>query len=133
MADKISRLEKLYQEMVNDFHIDIMNLHEKKFQIINAKIKWCKILVDEEKRLRRLQETVDQMIDMYIDKNKSQRGGELKAKLDAENVEDIVKLRKEIIREKDIIRFLTLAMDTTVKPANWDLKNIIEAQKLENV
>ena len=97
---KISKLEKLYNEAQEDFKLTQLNLSEKTKEMPAIKNKWIFLYTMEQKRLAKMEETRDTMIEMFVQANSGQRGGEFKAKLDATKQEDILALetRAEIQR-----------------------------------
>ena len=128
---KISKLEKLYNEAQEDFKLTQLNLSEKTKEMPAIKNKWIFLYTMEQKRLAKLEETRDTMIEMFVQANSGQRGGEFKAKLDATKQEDILALENKISNQKDVIRFLDLIMQNQIKTITWDVKNAIDHLKLE--
>lgn len=128
---KISKLEKLYNEAQEDFKLTQLNLSEKTKEMPTIKNKWIFLYTMEQKRLAKLEETRDTMIEMFVQANSGQRGGEFKAKLDATKQEDILALENKISNQKDVIRFLDLIMQNQIKTITWDVKNAIDHLKLE--
>lgn len=130
---KLSKLEKLYSEAQADFNLTALNLSDKTRMAPSLKNKWCFRLVSEEKLLRKLEDTCNKMIDMYVEANKLNPGGIVKAKINADKQEEIQKVQKQIIMQKDVLRFLQLILDNQVKTYTWDIKNAIEQTKLESM
>ena len=128
---KISKLEKLYNEAQEDFKLTQLNLSEKTKEMPAIKNKWIFLYTMEQKRLAKMEETRDTMIEMFVQANSGQRGGEFKAKLDATKQEDILALENKISNQKDVIRFLDLIMQNQIKTITWDVKNAIDHLKLE--
>lgn len=128
---KLSKLEKLYNEAQEDFKLTQLNLSEKTKEIPAIKNKWIFLYTMEQKRLAKMEETRDTMIEMFVQANSGQRGGEFKAKLDATKQEDILALENKISNQKDVIRFLDLIMQNQIKTITWDVKNAIDHLKLE--
>lgn len=128
---KISKLEKLYNEAQEDFKLTQLNLSEKTKEMPAIKNKWIFLYAMEQKRLAKMEETRDTMIEMFVQANSGQRGGEFKAKLDATKQEDILALENKISNQKDVIRFLDLIMQNQIKTITWDVKNAIDHLKLE--
>ncbi len=128
---KISKLEKLYNEAQEDFKLTQLNLSEKTKEMPAIKNKWIFLYTMEQKRLAKLEEARDTMIEMFVQANSGQRGGEFKAKLDATKQEDILALENKISNQKDVIRFLDLIMQNQIKTITWDVKNAIDHLKLE--
>ena len=112
---KISKLEKLYNEAQEDFKLTQLNLSEKTKEMPAIKNKWIFLYTMEQKRLTKMEETRDTMIEMFVQANSGQRGGEFKAKLDATKQEDILALENKISNQKDVIRFLDLIMQNQIK------------------
>lgn len=128
---KISKLEKLYNEAQEDFKLTQLNLSEKTKEMPAIKNKWIFLYTMEQKRLAKMEEARDTMIEMFVQANSGQRGGEFKAKLDATKQEDILALENKISNQKDVIRFLDLIMQNQIKTITWDVKNAIDHLKLE--
>ena len=128
---KLSKLEKLYNEAQEDFKLTQLNLSEKTKEMPAIKNKWIFLYTMEQKRLAKMEETRDTMIEMFVQANSGQRGGEFKAKLDATKQEDILALENKSSNQKDIIRFLDLIMQNQIKTITWDVKNAIDHLKLE--
>lgn len=128
---KISKLEKLYNEAQEDFKLTQLNLSEKTKEMPTIKNKWIFLYTMEQKRLAKMEEARDTMIEMFVQANSGQRGGEFKAKLDATKQEDILALENKISNQKDVIRFLDLIMQNQIKTITWDVKNAIDHLKLE--
>ena len=128
---KLSKLEKLYNEAQEDFKLTQLNLSEKTKEMPTIKNKWIFLYTMEQKRLAKLEEARDTMIEMFVQANSGQRGGEFKAKLDATKQEDILALENKISNQKDVIRFLDLIMQNQIKTITWDVKNAIDHLKLE--
>lgn len=128
---KISKLEKLYNEAQEDFKLTQLNLSEKTKEMPAIKNKWIFLYTMEQKRLAKMEETRDTMIEMFVQANSGQHGGEFKAKLDATKQEDILALENKISNQKDVIRFLDLIMQNQIKTITWDVKNAIDHLKLE--
>lgn len=128
---KISKLEKFYNEAQEDFKLTQLNLSEKTKEMPTIKNKWIFLYTMEQKRLAKMEEARDTMIEMFVQANSGQRGGEFKAKLDATKQEDILALENKISNQKDVIRFLDLIMQNQIKTITWDVKNAIDHLKLE--
>ena len=128
---KLSKLEKLYNEAQEDFKLTQLNLSEKTKEMPAIKNKWIFLYTMEQKRLAKMEETRDTMIEMFVQANSGQRGGEFKAKLDATKQEDILALENKISNQKDVIRFLDLIMQNQIKTITWDVKNAIDHLMLE--
>lgn len=128
---KLSKLEKLYNEAQEDFKLTQLNLSEKTKEMPAIKNKWIFLYTMEQKRLAKMEEARDTMIEMFVQANSGQRGGEFKAKLDATKQEDILALENKISNQKDVIRFLDLIMQNQIKTITWDVKNAIDHLKLE--
>ena len=128
---KLSKLEKLYNEAQEDFKLTQLNLSEKTKEMPAIKNKWIFLYTMEQKRLAKMEEARDTMIEMFVQANSGQRGGEFKDKLDATKQEDILALENKISNQKDVIRFLDLIMQNQIKTITWDVKNAIDHLKLE--
>ena len=130
---KPSKLEKLFEEAKNDFNLSVLNISDKTREVPALKNKWCFKIITEEKLLKKMEDTLEQMVDMYIEANRGKPGGAARAQLTANKQEDIAKLQKQISQQKEILRFLQLLLDNQIKTYTWDIKNAIEQQKLENL
>ncbi len=130
---KKSKLEKLYEEAQKDFNLSVLNLSDKTFESPMVKTRWCFKLASEEKLLKKMNDTLDEMVAMYVEAHRGQRGGEYKAEHDANKQEDILKLRKQIEIQKDCIRFIQLVVDKNVSQFTWDVKNALQSRQLESM
>jgi hypothetical protein len=80
-----------------------------------------------------MEDTLEEMVNMYIEAHKGRPGGAIRAQLNVNEQEDISKLKKQIVMQKDVIRFLQLILDNQIKTYTWDIKNAIEQRKLESI
>lgn len=132
-SKKITKLEKLYEEAKQDFNLTILNISEKSREVPALKNKWCFKIVNEEKLLKKMEDTLEEMVNMYIEAHRGKPGGAIRAQLNVNEQEDISKLKKQIVMQKDVIRFLQLILDNQIKTYTWDIKNAIEQRKLESI
>jgi gas vesicle protein len=129
--NKLSKLDKLYAEYQEDFRVDQLNLREKALESPMLRVKWMHMLVTEEKLLRKMEDALDKEIESYSKETLGVNKHIYSAKLSANSSDTVIKIKKVIQEQKDIIRFLTLCVEKGISSYNFELKNIIDVLKLE--
>lgn len=125
------KLNKIYSEIVEDFKLTIVNFTEKSRECPGLKSKWFYRLTVEESLLKKLEEKLQLSISKYVAENSTNRTGSYRAQNDAQNDESVIVLKKQIKWQKEVIRFMQMAIDKTVAPFGFDVKNVIESRKME--
>jgi len=100
------RMKTLNDEAQEDFHLDDYGLKETTLKAPNIKIKWNRILNEEQKLLKVIENKRDdykrQLLDTKFDINCAQFKKELELESDA----GVIKFKKAIGNQKDVIRFV---------------------------
>jgi len=126
------RMKLLNNEALEDFRIEDFNLKEKTFEAPNVKIKWIRILAEEQRLLAVLDEKTEEVKAAIMKERFSMQSvNQFKKELELDKAPEMVKMKKAISSQRDIIRFV----EGIVKVAHgygFDIKNCVDIVKLEN-
>jgi len=124
------RMHSLNAEAESDFHLDDYGLKETTLKAPNIKIKWNRILAEEQKLLKLLEKKSSdyrcQLMDSKFDINVAQ----FKKELEIEKDDGILKFKVAIENQKDVIRFVEGIVRIS-QGFGYDIKNVIDIIRLE--
>lgn len=124
------RMKKLNAEALEDFQLDDYTLKEKSLASPNIKIKWTRILAEEQKLLKVLDSKMDEYKKKLLDTKFDVNVAQFKKEIAIDGDEGIVKFKKAIENQKDVIRFVEGILKIA-QGFGYDLKNAIDIVKLE--
>ena len=126
------KLEQIFNEIQKDFALSVLNVAEKAKLCPTIKSTWIYRLVREEAYLKKLKDLHADMIAQITSlKKKNNNFSMIKEKIESIKQEDILTVNKQITEQEEVVKFLRLALDTTIKGFSFDIKNVIEQTKLE--
>lgn len=124
------RISALNSEAVEDFQLDDYTLKEKSLASPNIKIKWTRILAEEQKLLK----TIERARDDYKRKLYTEKFDievpQFKKDIAVDGDEGILKYKEALEAQKDVIRFVEGILKIALG-FGFDLKNAIDIVKLE--
>lgn len=124
------RMKKLNADALEDFQLDDYTLKEKSLASPNIKIKWTRILAEEQKLLKVLESKMDEYKKQIMDTKFDVNVAQFKKEIAIDGDEGIVKFKKAIENQKDVIRFVEGILKIA-QGFGFDLKNAIDIVKLE--
>jgi hypothetical protein len=124
------RMKALNAEAEEDFHLDDYSLKETTLKAPNIKIKWTRILSEEQKLLKLLETKAADykrgLLETKFDINLAQYQKELEIDKDT----GILKFKVAIDNQKDIIRFVE-GIVRIAQGFGFDIKNVVDIIRLE--
>ena len=124
------RMKKLNSEALEDFQLDDYTLKEKSLASPNIKIKWTRILAEEQKLLKLLEQKQDDYKRDLLSSKFDVNVADFKKKIELAGDDGMVKFNKAIENQKDVIRFVE-GICKIAQGFGFDLKNAIDIVKLE--
>jgi len=126
--------DKLSQELKEDTRIDELNLSQKQLTLPSIKHKWVFRLIEQKRYLNGL-ERKKRMSKLAVFSSLEEQGipnGIPKASLEKkiENSDTIQKINQDIEETELLIEYLE-KVETILRSMTYDIKNIIEINKLE--
>jgi phenylalanyl-tRNA synthetase alpha subunit len=127
-------LDKFKEEIVEDVKVDELNLLDKQMMLPSLKHKWVARLIDTKRELNRLNRKKKQLRDSVLEQFKKEGipPGIPKANIDKkiDSSETIMNLQEEIEEKEIIVEYLE-KVEIIFKNMSFDLKNIVEINKME--
>jgi phenylalanyl-tRNA synthetase alpha subunit len=127
-------LDKFKEEIVEDVKVDELNLLDKQMMLPSLKHKWVARLIDAKRELNRLNRKKKQLRESVLEQFKKEGipPGIPKANIDKkiDSSETIMNLQEEIEEKEIIVEYLE-KVETIFKNMSFDLKNIVEINKME--
>jgi phenylalanyl-tRNA synthetase alpha subunit len=127
-------LDKFKEEIVEDVKVDELNLLDKQMMLPSLKHKWVARLIDAKRELNRLNRKKKQLRDSVLEQFKKEGipPGIPKANIDKkiDSSETIMNLQEEIEEKEIVVEYLE-KIETIFKNMSFDLKNIVEINKME--
>jgi len=127
-------LDKFKEEIVEDVKVDELNLLDKQMMLPSLKHKWVARLIDAKRELNRLNRKKKQLRDSVLEQFKKEGipPGIPKANIDKkiDSSETIMNLQEEIEEKEIVVEYLE-KVETIFKNMSFDLKNIVEINKME--
>jgi hypothetical protein len=124
------RMKKLNSEAQEDFQLDDYTLKEKSLASPNIKIKWTRILMEEQRLLKVMEEKRDEYKRSILDTKFDVNVAQFKKEIAIDGDEGMVKFKAAIENQKDVIRFVEGILKIA-QGFGFDLKNAIDIVKLE--
>jgi hypothetical protein len=124
--------EEYENEITLDTGIDELNILEKQLQLPAIKHKWIARLIFHKRKLNSLNKKRKEIKELVISKLKDIPQGIPKKALDSkiDSTEQIIKIDEEIEEISIMIEYLE-KVEQIFKTMSYDLKNIIDINKLE--
>lgn len=127
-------LDKFKEEIVNDVKVDELNLLDKQMMLPSLKHKWVARLIDNKRELNALNRKKKILRESVLEEFKKNGipPGIPKATIDKKiDCSDAMLKLQEDIEEKEIIVEYLEKVETIFKNMSFDLKNIVEINKME--
>jgi hypothetical protein len=125
------RILEINEEFIQDCQLNEFNLREKTYECPGIKGKYLSILFEEEALLKKLQKMEEDEKEAYIVKFGKEGIPKFKLEAEAEKSEQLIKIRKAISNQKEVVRFCE-GIYKIVSVFGFEIKNAIEYAKLEN-
>jgi hypothetical protein len=127
-------LDKFKEEIVKDLKIDEINLLDKQMMLPSLKHKWVARLIDSKRELNALNRRKKVLRESVLEEFKKNGipPGILKSTIDNKiNCSDPMLKLQEEIEEKEIVVEYLEKVEVIFKNMSFDLKNIVEINKME--
>ncbi len=124
------RMKKFNSEAEEDFHLDDYGLKETTLKSPNIKIKWIRILAEEQKLLKIIEQKTSDYKRNLMDTKYDINVANFKKELELERDEGIIKFKTAIDDQKDVIRFVE-GIVRIAQGFGYDIKNCIDIIRLE--
>lgn len=126
------RMKDLADEAAEDFQLTDFNLKEKTLLSPNTKIKWVRILAEEQRFLSALEERMKEYKQKILDtKFNIKTVNDYKVNLDLEKDGGVKKINEAITEQKDVIR-LVEGIVKIAQGFGYDIRNCVDIVKLES-
>ena len=124
--------EEYENEITLDTRIDELNLLEKQLQLPSVKHKWVARLISHKRKLNNLNKKRKEIKESVLSKLQDIPKGIPKKALDSriDSTEQILNIDEEIAETSIMIEYLE-KVEQIFKTMSYDLKNIIDINKLE--
>lgn len=124
--------EQYENEITLDTQIDELNIMEKQLRLPAIKHKWVSRLINQKRQLNQLNKKRKEIKENVLSKLKDIPQGIPKKILDSklESTEQIIKIDEEIKETEILVEYLE-KVEQIFKTMSYDLKNIIDINKLE--
>jgi hypothetical protein len=127
-------LDKFKEEIVKDLKIDEMNLLDKQMMLPSLKHKWVARLIDAKRELNALNRRKKVLRESVLEEFKKNGipPGILKSTIDNKIScsDPMLKLQEEIEEKEIVVEYLE-KVEVIFKNMSFDLKNIVEINKME--
>jgi hypothetical protein len=126
--------EKFKEEIQKDVKIDELNLLERQMQLPAIKHKWVARLIDAKRELNALNRKKKVLRESVLEEFKKQGippsipKSTIDTKIETSDV--MIKLQEEIDEKEIMVQYLE-KVETIFKNMSFDLKNIVEINKME--
>jgi len=125
------RIIEIQEEFIQDTELNDFNLHDKTMRCPGIKGKYLSIFFEEEAYLKKLERAEEQLIERYVEEHGQMGIPKFKTESEAEKSEQILKIRKAIKQQKEVVRFCD-GLYKIVSAFGFEIKNAIDIIKLEN-
>lgn len=129
-------LEEYMKELVDDTHLDQMNLTEQQMRLPTIKHKWVSRLIQHKDEVRKLKTLLNQARKKVVAqlKTSDEAVGLSKVAMDklADQHETIQKIKDEIWANELIVEYLG-KMESIFRGMSFDIKNLVELMKMETM
>ncbi len=125
-----ARMQTLNEEAQEDFQLDDYSLKEKTLASPNIKIKWTRILAEEQKLLKLIESKLEEYKRALVSEKYDINVAQFKKELAIEGDEGVVKYKRAIEDQKDVIRFVE-GIVRIAQGFGFDIKNCVDILKLE--
>lgn len=127
-------LNKFKEEIVNDVKVDELNLLDKQMMLPSLKHKWVARLIDAKRELNALNRKKKALRESVLEEFKKNGipPGIPKATIDKkiDCSDPMLKLQEEIEEKEILVEYLE-KIEVIFKNMSFDLKNIVEINKME--
>lgn len=124
------RMQDITNEASDDFSLTDFNLKEKTLDSPNTKIKWVRILMEEQRLLTVLNDRMDQYKKELLEKKFNVDAPKFRVELDMEKDDGVAKIKHAIADQKDVVR-LVEGIVKVAQGFGFDIKNCVDIVKLE--
>lgn len=128
--EKNTRLDEFIRLYEEDFAITRSNITEKSISAPQNKARWLKRQIEEERNLKRLRTLRSEYIGSNVSKIKSLSPSSIRDNKQSDMEETIGKLDVQISYCEETVKFLTHVNSELLRSFGYDVKNIIDAIKL---
>jgi len=130
MTTLCAKAQKFHEQVLADLRLDELNISDRTKQCPSIKVNWLKTFIEEKKHLGVLERSVGIVTDQYVKEFGKEGVPKIKTKMEAESNERIVKLRKAIEEQREVIEYLEGVMKVMYS-FGYELKNVIALLQLE--
>jgi len=127
-------LDKFKEEIVNDVKVDELNLLDKQMMLPSIKHKWVARLIDAKRELNALNRKKKSLRESVLEEFKKNGipPGIPKSTIDKkiDCSDPMIKLQEEI-EDKEVVILYLEKVEKIFKDMSFDLKNIVEINKME--
>lgn len=123
------RVMDFHEEFLEATKITEFNIMDRAMTQPALRAAWQVKLMQEEKYLERMEQAELDLIEQYVAKFGAQGAMKLQTEREARQQEKVVKVANMIKIQKDVVRYLTCAMDEISK-MGFTIKNSIEYLKM---
>lgn len=124
------RMKELNAEAEEDFLLDDYSLKEKSLASPNIKIKWTRILAEEQKLLKVIEDKQEDYKRQLVSTKFDIEVPQFKKDIAIDGDEGMVKFKRAIDNQKDVIRFVE-GIVRIAQGYGFDIKNCVDILKLE--
>lgn len=125
-----ARMTILNAEALKDFQLDDYSLKEKTLASPNIKIKWTRILAEEQKLLKVIEDKMNEYKRQIVSEKFDINVAQFKKEIAIEADTGVIKFKRAIEDQKDVIRFVE-GIVRIAHSFGFDIKNSIDILKLE--
>jgi hypothetical protein len=130
------RLVELHDRLIDDVKLTELNLHDRTLTCPAIKTKWLRMLFEERKLLKKLEEYKKTKVEEYIKThgkpNVPKNVEKIQLDAEARKTADILRIDNAVENEKEVIDFLEQAIKVVMTSFSFDIKNSIDILKIEN-
>lgn len=127
LPDRVLELQK---ELIDDLELNSFILHDKSMRCPGIKAKWLQILIEEQTFLKKLEDSVEKLVDKYVVEHGKMGIPKFKSEIEARKSDDIKKLQIAIKKQKEVTRYMEQVYKI-VSSFNFEIKNAIDLIKME--
>lgn len=128
-----NRIKELEKELVKDLTINDININEKAMLVPSIKSKWVMFMLEEDKYLDKLTDTLDILKNNYIKHYGKMGVPKLQQMDEMKENKKIKTLTLAIKEEKETTRFLREVNKNILNTFSYDIKNSIDITKMETM
>lgn len=128
-----NRIKELEKELVKDLTINDININEKAMLVPSIKSKWVMFMLEEDKYLDKLTDTLDILKNNYIKHHGKMGVPKLQQMDEMKENKKIKTLTLAIKEEKETTRFLREVNKNILNTFSYDIKNSIDITKMETM